>query len=356
MESLMKKYWWKILSVIIMLYVLIAGFLIPLKPGVYNFSPSKITLGAEAGSNTIVVNTYNTHLKSAKETNVWLKLPNEKLIGASRLNITSENQVAATFDIAHSFEDFNGKEDALTLIVENELDGYAFYPDAIHVKQSENLLAGINNYSPLSLVKEVDSFKFPWRPIIHETIRNTFFHVAIWMSMFLLLIISCYYSVHYLRFKDSSSDLWSASLTTVALVFGIAGILTGSMWAKYAWGTFWTPDIKLNMSATALLVYFAYWFLRASIKDIDTKARLSAVYNIFGFVCLMFLVMVVPRMSGSDSLHPGNGGNPAFGGEDLDNTLRCIFYPAIVGYALLGYWMAQLNYRYLSLKSRIDAR
>jgi len=352
----MKKHWWKILSVLIMLYVLVVGFLVPLKPGVYNFSPNKLTLGESGTNNTIVINTYNTHLKTANETNVWLKLPNENLIKATKLNISSENQVAATFNIPYALADFDANEDALTLIVENELDGYAFYPDAIHVSQSQTLPIGENSYAPLSVVKEVDKFRFPWRPIIHETIRNTFFHVAIWMSMFILLIISCYHSIRYLIYKDLHSDHWSASLTTVALVFGIAGILTGSMWAKYAWGTFWTPDIKLNMSATAMLVYFAYWFLRASIKDIDTKARLSAVYNIFGFVCLMFLVMVVPRMSGSDSLHPGNGGNPAFGGEDLDNTIRCIFYPAIIGYALIGYWMAQLNYRFLSLKSRLDAQ
>jgi len=89
------------------------------------------------------------------------------------------------------------------------------------------------------------------------------------------------------------------------------------------------------MSATAMLVYCAYWFLRASISDVDTRARLSAVYNIFSFVCLMILVMVIPRFT--DSLHPGNGGNPALGGEDLDNTLRAVFYPAIIGYTLLGH-------------------
>ncbi len=349
----MKNHWWKILGVLLMIYVLVAGFLVPLKPGIYSFSPSKLMPGAGAVKNTVVINTYNTQLLSATDTKVWLKLPNDQLIEATKLKISSENQVAATFDIQAALKDYNETEDALTLIVENELDGYALYPGGIRI-ESSGPLTGVNNYQELSVIREVDSFKFPWRPIIHETVRNTFFHVAIWMAMFLLLIISCYHSFRYLKTKDLKSDYWSASLTSVSLVFGIAGILTGSMWAKYTWGTFWTPDIKLNMSATALLVYFAYWFLRASIKDVDTKARLSAVYNIFGFVCLMFLVMVVPRMSGSDSLHPGNGGNPAFGGEDLDNTLRVVFYPAIIGYTLIGYWMAQLNYRYLNLKSELD--
>ncbi|NNE27143.1 MAG: cytochrome c assembly protein, partial [Saprospiraceae bacterium] len=61
-------------------------------------------------------------------------------------------------------------------------------------------------------------------------------------------------------------------------------------------------------------------------------------------------VMVVPRLT--DSLHPGNGGNPAFGGEDLDNTLRTVFYPAIIAYTIIGYWMSQLLYRYLKLENK----
>jgi len=154
----------------------------------------------------------------------------------------------------------------------------------------------------------------------------------------------------YLIKKDLNHDSRSAALTTVALVFGIAGLLTGSMWAKFTWGAFWTDDVKLNMTAIALLIYFAYWILRASIEDVDSRARLSSVFNLFSFVCLMILVMVIPRLS-EDSLHPGNGGNPAFSGEDLDNTLRAVFYPAIIAYALIGFWMAQLIYRYDILKN-----
>jgi len=161
----MKKHWWKVLSVLIMLYVLIAGFLVPLKPGVYNYSPTNITIGDSESENTIIVNTYNTYLKSAKETNVWLKLPNEKLIKATKLNISSENQVAASFDIPYALEDFEVNEDALTLIVDNEIDGYAFYPEAIRVKSGDAAIDGSNTYLPLSVIKEVENFRFPWRPI-----------------------------------------------------------------------------------------------------------------------------------------------------------------------------------------------
>jgi heme exporter protein C len=62
--------------------------------------------------------------------------------------------------------------------------------------------------------------------------------------------------------------------------------------------------------------------------------------------------MVLPRMT--DSLHPGNGGNPGFGGYDLDNTMKIVFYPAILGWTLLGAWLANLGIRYQKLKNEME--
>ncbi len=345
------KNWYKYLSVLLMIYVIIAGFLIPLKPGIQSFSPSKITIDPDKSS-YLKIKTYNTHFQDAQQNKVWLKLPNDQLLRDEKVTILSQNELEVSFYIPSTLPDFNPQQDALTLIVENEIDGYTFYPDAVRVNDVSGLMTNRNEYHDISKINQVESFKFPYRHILHETIRNTFFHVAIWFAMFILLIYSCYHSLVYLRSKSLVSDKKSASATTVALVFGIAGILTGSMWAKYTWGTFWTTDIKLNMSATAMLVYCAYWFLRASVSDIDTRARLSAVYNLFSFVTLMILVMVIPRFT--DSLHPGNGGNPALGGEDLDNTLRAVFYPAIIGYTLIGFWISNIYFRYLTLKEKVE--
>jgi heme exporter protein C len=79
------------------------------------------------------------------------------------------------------------------------------------------------------------------------------------------------------------------------------------------------------------------------VEDGMQRARLSAGYNLFAFALLIPLLFIVPRMT--DSLHPGNGGNPALGGEDLDHKMRLVFYPAVIGFTLLGAWIAQLVYR-----------
>lgn len=345
----MKLSWWKILSIPIMIYVLIFGFKIPLKPGVVSFSPAKITTGQEVVLN---VTTYNTNHLEAERVGVHLKLDSSSAITARSIEKISNNQLAATFalDSDSSTDALIGK--SLSLIIDNDKDGYCIHPSAVLIKKGTTKShTEPSEIVSLESIQASKSIRFPYRHGLNETIRNTFFHVAIWMSMFIILMASCYYSIQYLRSPDLDVDRRVESLVNVALYYGIAGIITGAMWAKYTWGTFWTADIKLNMSALSLMIYMAYWVLRRSISDPDSRARISAVYNLFSFVILMVLVMVIPRMT--DSLHPGNGGNPALGGEDLDNTLRMIFYPAIIGYALMGIWFADLGYRIRRIHDKV---
>jgi heme exporter protein C len=106
----------------------------------------------------------------------------------------------------------------------------------------------------------------------------------------------------------------------------------------------------LNSVAIGLLIYLAYSLVRSSMPDEMQKARISSVYNIFAFVIFMVLIWILPRMT--DSLHPGNGGNPAFSKMDLDNRMRLVFYPAIIGWTLLGYWIAQLRIRIKNIEQQ----
>ena len=124
------------------------------------------------------------------------------------------------------------------------------------------------------------------------------------------------------------------------------------LWAKYTWGSYWSGDPKQNASAIGMLIYLAYFVLRGSIEDLQKKARISAVYNIFAFAMLIPLLFVLPRLT--DSLHPGNGGNPGFNAYDLDSKMRMVFYPAIIGWTLLGFWLAELNARIESIKYTLD--
>ncbi len=189
----------------------------------------------------------------------------------------------------------------------------------------------------------------PRLAILNETIRNQYFHVPMWFSMMILLTASVFYSVKYLKNSSIDADRLASSFADMGIIFGILGLLTGMVWARFTWGDWWVNDPKLNCAAIALLIYLAYTVLRNSLEDEQQKARISAVYNIFAFATLIPLLFILPRMT--DSLHPGNGGNPGFNIYDLDNNLRLVFYPAVIGWTLFGVWMVSINYRFKRLKS-----
>ncbi|HZX75100.1 MAG TPA: cytochrome c biogenesis protein CcsA, partial [Cyclobacteriaceae bacterium] len=126
---------------------------------------------------------------------------------------------------------------------------------------------------------------------------------------------------------------------------------TGMIWANYAWGTPWHGDPKQNGSAITALIYLAYFVLRGSIDNKEQSARLSAVYNIFAFAAMIPLIFIIPRMT--DSMHPGNGGNPGFNMYDLDSRMRPIFYAANIGWISIGAWIATMRVRSKKIEETI---
>jgi heme exporter protein C len=204
------------------------------------------------------------------------------------------------------------------------------------------------------------AFDVPRLPILYETIRNLYFHVSMWFSMMILFIISVVHAVKYLRTNDLRSDFRSRQYAVVGILFGLLGYATGIIWASYTWadpnqeqaasfGAI-SKEPKLIGAAIALLIYFAYLVLRDSISDIDKKARISAVYNIFAFAFLFPAIWIIPRLL--NSLHPGGQGNPALNPQDVDARMRLVFYPAVIGWTLLGVWIATLKVRINLIKEK----
>ena len=192
-------------------------------------------------------------------------------------------------------------------------------------------------------------FDVPRLPILNETIRVLYFHVPMWFTMIFLLFLSSINAYKFISSGDLSYDLKSYNYANIGVFFGVLGIISGMIWAKYTWGTYWTNDPKLNGSAVGLLIYFSYFVLRNSVEDESKKGKISSVYNILAFSMLIPLIFILPRLT--DSLHPGNGGNPGFNVYDLNSQLRIVFYPAVIGFILLGIWIADLRLRILKLKN-----
>jgi heme exporter protein C len=201
----------------------------------------------------------------------------------------------------------------------------------------------------------------PKLQLLGETIRNLYFHVCMWFAMMILFTVSVVNAIRYLRSFQLKYDIYSRHYAIMAIVLGILGYSTGAIWAAFTWAdpnssildNFKTiaRDPKLIGAAIALLVYFAYLILRDSIQDIDKKARISAVYNIFAYAILFPSIWILPRIL--PSLHPGNEDNPALDVKnDISGNMRIVFYPAVIGWTLLAVWITTLKIRLTLLKEK----
>lgn len=341
---------WKWASIVILLYVFIAGWFVPLKPGIIETSPARTAAGDKL---ILAIKGYNSNFKKdPDEIRAWLRLSGDTVIKALHVEVVDDRHMRAAFYIPSVFP---VRQDAypLSLILDHPADGSSVLPNAVFISPAAEPDSA---EMPLWFKDKIDhihkqaGMRYPFRNILAETIRNTYFHVPMWFTMIILFGISAWYGLRYYRKGDLRDDTISTAFVRVGLLFGLLGLVTGMLWAKNTWNAYWSWDVKQNMSAIALLIYAALMVLRTSLEDQMQRARLSAGYNMFAFVLLIPLLFIIPRMT--DSLHPGNGGNPAMGGEDLDNTMRMVFYPAVIGWVLLGIWMSQLVYRVDLLKRK----
>jgi heme exporter protein C len=188
---------------------------------------------------------------------------------------------------------------------------------------------------------------------LYQTIRNLFFHVPMWFGQMILLFVSLVYSIKYLRGGKLADDIKAREFARTGILFGFLGLVTGAIWATFTWGEPWSNDPKQIAVAIALLVYLAYFVLRNSMTDLDKRARVSSVYNIFAYFIYIPLIMILPRLV--QSLHPGGQGvegNPALSGQDLDATMRTVFWPAVIGWTLTGVWISNLYIRFSLIKEK----
>ena len=341
------KDWWKYLTIILLFYSLIMGLSIPLRMGI---TSGRDQLSLRMGTiNKVQIETYNSNFQNKPE-EIRIKLNAQKAICAQSIQVIDAHNINASFMIP-SLELSEIKSPYPLLEIWDPSNGYAFSAVSLQeFKDSSNINQPIN-YCKTKFLSPKKGLHFPFLNILEETIRNLFYHVPMWFGMMLLLLVSVIYSILYLRNPQNIElDIKASSFAQIGVLFGILGVLTGALWAKNTWGSYWSWDVKQNTSAVALLIYLAYFVLRSSFDDTDRRARIAATYNIFAFSTLIPLLYIIPRMV--NSLHPGAEGNPAFSSYDLDSQLRWVFYPSVVGWILLGVWLAQISLRLEILRNK----
>lgn len=184
--------------------------------------------------------------------------------------------------------------------------------------------------------------EIPYMPALKDTARVLYFHVPMsWIGV-VAFFMSMIYSIKYLRSKDIINDIKAASAAQMGFVFCILATVTGSVWAKFTWGSFWNWDPRQTSIFILLLIYGAYFALRSSIDSPDRKARLSSVYAIIAFVTVPFFIFIMPRIV--ESLHPDPIVNSS-GKVNMDSKMLAIFLTSLFTFTLLFFWIYNLKVR-----------
>jgi heme exporter protein C len=178
-------------------------------------------------------------------------------------------------------------------------------------------------------------FYAPKEAVMGNVQKVFYFHVATaWVGM-LGFLVSAVAGVAYLLKGDRKWDMVGLAAVEISVVFLFIAIVTGSIWARPAWGTWWTWDPRLTTATIMELVYAAYLMLRAGLEDPDRRARFGAVYSIIAFVSvpLTFLSIRIWR-----TIHPvviGGSDPGAEGGFSMTPRMRVVFFYSLIVFTVL---------------------
>lgn len=190
-------------------------------------------------------------------------------------------------------------------------------------------------------------YEFPLIPGLEEKARIIFFHVPVaWLSV-LAFLTSMVYGIRYLNKRDLVDDLKSSSAAGLGLLFCVLATLTGAVWAKFNWGSFWNWDPRETSIFVLLLIYGAYFSLRSAVEGEEKRATLSSVYSIIAAVTVPFFIFIMPRIM--TGLHPGAKGDPDGAGPVIEfkmsPNMRFTFFASLIAFTILFYWMFTLRVR-----------
>ena len=193
----------------------------------------------------------------------------------------------------------------------------------------------------------------PALPIVNESIRNLFFHVPMWFAMIMVLLVSVWYSIRYLREPSARLDVLAHESAKTGIVLGLLGLATGSLWARFTWGAWWTPDPRLNGAAVAMLIYGAYLVLRGSFRT-SSSGRGCRPSTTFLRLRRPFRCCLCCPASAGLRCTRARPATPASTNTTSTTPCGMVFYPAVIGWILFAFWLAQVSSRYVFLKLKHD--
>jgi len=199
-------------------------------------------------------------------------------------------------------------------------------------------------------------FYAPREAVMGDVQRVFYFHVASGWVGALAFLVAAAAGVIYLARGNRRWDSVGLASVEIGLAFTLANLISGSVWARPIWNTWWTWDPRLVTASVMELVYFAYLLLRQGIEDPNRRARFAAVYAIVGFlsVPLTFLSIRIFR-----TIHPvvvGNNDPTAQGTFDMTPPMLQTFLFSLLVFTVLYVALLWHRVRMQSLAEAVEER
>jgi heme exporter protein C len=194
---------------------------------------------------------------------------------------------------------------------------------------------------------------FLWAPrakdFMGESSRILFFHVPMAWAAFIAFVAAGVWSALYLWRRRSDDDRAATAAVELGLVFCVLATVSGAIWARIEWNSWWNWDPRQTSISVVLVFYAAYLVLRGAIEDDDARGRLAGAYGVLGLVVAPFFIFVLPRIV-PFTLHPEPLVN-----QDLevkmDPRIGYVLAASSVGFNVFFFWLHRVRWRILRLQA-----
>ncbi|MFN4909088.1 MAG: cytochrome c biogenesis protein [Bacteroidota bacterium] len=213
-----------------------------------------------------------------------------------------------------------------------------------------------NIFEISSVVAVKPLITMPYIVGLEERARIMFFHVPLSWIATIAYFLTMLASIRHLRTRRLEHDDVAVVTAALGTLFTVLATLTGAVWAKFNWGTFWNWDPRQTSIMLLMLIYAAYFLLRSTIEDPDRRARLGSVYAIIAFPTVPFLIFVLPRLL--PGLHPGSADDTNLGPllsprSDAINPIKtAVFGLALFSFTLVFAWLVNIRLRLARMERR----
>jgi heme exporter protein C len=190
-----------------------------------------------------------------------------------------------------------------------------------------------------------------------EVQRIFYVHLGSFLGAFTAFTATVVAGVAYLRTRDPKWDTFGLSNVEIGLGFSAITIVTGSIWARPIWNTWWTWEPRLTSVTIMWLAYAAYIMLRSGIEDPERRRRFAAVYGIIAFASVLFTIIIIRVRP--DTIHPVVAGpsqaDPS-GSFDVTGRIRETLFFNLFTFAVITVVLVWHRIRLENLADRVTRR